>query len=66
LSLEPTSTSEQPVARIGQTLPISAILPQMLETEERSSSPSQRVQGFIKKKNFASIAMELRRLGITA
>ena len=32
LSLEPTSASEQPVARTGQTLPISAILRQMLET----------------------------------
>ena len=32
LSLEPTSTSEPPVARTGQTLPISAILRQMLET----------------------------------
>ena len=32
LSLEPTSTSEPPVARSGQTLPISAILRQMLET----------------------------------
>jgi ParB family transcriptional regulator, chromosome partitioning protein len=34
LSLEPTSTSEPPVARTGQTLPISAILRQMLETGE--------------------------------
>jgi hypothetical protein len=32
LSLEPTSTSEPPVVRTGQTLPISAILRQMLET----------------------------------
>ena len=32
LSLEPTSNSEQPVARTGQTLPISAILRQMLES----------------------------------
>ena len=32
LSLEPTSSSEPPVARTGQTLPISAILRQMLET----------------------------------
>src|ERR1700692_4725855 len=32
LSLEPTSTSEPPVARTGQTLPLSAILRQMLET----------------------------------
>ena len=33
LSLE-TSTSEQPVARTGQTLSLSAILRQMLETEK--------------------------------
>ena len=39
LSLEPTSTSEQPVARIGQTLPISAILPQMLETGGAQQQP---------------------------
>ena len=40
LSLEPTSTSEQPVARTGQTLPISAILRQMLETGGAQQQPS--------------------------
>jgi hypothetical protein len=39
LSLEPTSTSEQPVARTGQTLSISAILRQMLETGEAQQQP---------------------------
>src|ERR1700704_7016114 len=42
LSLEPTSASEQPVARTGQTLPISAILRQMLETggaQQQQPSP---------------------------
>jgi hypothetical protein len=39
LSLEPTSTSEQPVARTGQTLPISAILRQMLETGGAQQQP---------------------------
>ena len=42
LSLERTSTSEQPVARTGQTLSISAILRQMLETEgaQQQQQPS--------------------------
>lgn len=39
LSLEPTSTSEQPVARSGQTLPIRAILRQMLESGEAQQQP---------------------------
>ena len=42
LSLEPTSASEQAVARTGQTLPISAILRQMLETggaQQQQPSP---------------------------
>ena len=39
LSLEPTSASEQPVARTGQTLPISAILRQMLETGAAQQPP---------------------------
>jgi hypothetical protein len=39
LSLEPTSTSEQLVARTGQTLPISAILRQMLETGGAQQPP---------------------------
>jgi len=39
LSLEPTSTSGTPVARTGQTLPISAILRQMLETGEAQQQP---------------------------
>jgi hypothetical protein len=39
LSLEPTLTSEQPVARTGQTLPISAILRQMLETGGAQQQP---------------------------
>jgi hypothetical protein len=39
LSLEPTSTSEQLVARTGQTLPISAILRQMLETGAAQQQP---------------------------
>src|SRR5260370_19511394 len=40
LSLEPTSASEQPVARTGQTLPIIAILRQMLETGGAQQQPS--------------------------
>ena len=43
LSLEPTSTSEQPVARTGQTLPISAILRQMLETGGAQQQPALAV-----------------------
>jgi hypothetical protein len=39
LSLEPTLTSEPPVARTGQTLPISAILRQMLETGGAQQAP---------------------------
>ena len=39
LSLEPTSTSEPPVARTGQTLSISAILRQMLETGGAQQPP---------------------------
>jgi hypothetical protein len=39
LSLEPTSSSEPPVARTGQTLPISAILRQMLETGGAQQQP---------------------------
>jgi hypothetical protein len=40
LSLEPTSSSEQPLARTGQTLPISAILRQMLKTGGAQQQPS--------------------------
>src|SRR5580700_6522079 len=39
LSLEPTSTSEQPIARTGQTFSISAILRQMLEPGEAQQQP---------------------------
>ncbi len=40
LSLEPTSSSEQPAPRTGQTLPISAILRQMLETGGAQQQPA--------------------------
>ena len=39
LSLEPILAGEPPVARTGQTLPISAILRQMLETGEARQQP---------------------------
>jgi hypothetical protein len=39
LSLEPTSTSQPPVARSGQTLSISAVLRQMLESGEAQQQP---------------------------
>jgi hypothetical protein len=39
LSLEPTSTREQPVARTGQTLSTSAILRQILESGEAQPPP---------------------------
>src|SRR5258707_13670764 len=42
LSLETTSSSEQPVARTGQTLPISAILRQMLGTGGAQQPPPSK------------------------
>ena len=39
LSLEPALAGEQPVARTGQTLPISAILRQILETGAEQPPP---------------------------
>jgi hypothetical protein len=65
LSLEPTSTSEQPVARTGQTLSISAILRFTPDAGERRSAAPAAVVAVISYELYCQIQLYYKERGLT-